>query len=404
MLRRLRVFCESLLEQATECGLAGELVIVEWNPPVGPRLHEMLALTAKSDTFPIRFIEVPAAAHDAFRNADEIPLFQMIAKNVGIRRARGRFVLATNPDLLFSRELMAWLATSQLDPGVMYRIDRLDVEADVPAAPLDQQLEWCRAHVLRRHTRRGSFDADDWRLAPSVARWVGARVRRALRGGARATPLAWIRARTSRLSAACARWARRASEIGVPRALAALGRRGAGVLVAGARGAARRLGGNAQVALHRGSAWVARQTLSTPKVHTNGCGDFTLLSRERWFALRGYPELPLWSMHLDSFLCYMAVVAGARQEILGGARQIYHLEHGRSWVTMDARERLETFARKPWIDGQLLTELWHAAYNRRSPWLVNDERWGLADAPLREIVWLGGEERTVGVEGCDPGD
>jgi len=29
-------------------------------------------------------------------------------------------------------------------------------------------------------------------------------------------------------------------------------------------------------------------------LHTDACGDFTLLSRDDWFALRGYPEFPIW--------------------------------------------------------------------------------------------------------------
>ena len=36
----------------------------------------------------------------------------MIAKNVGIRRARGEFVLATNIDILFSSELACIFAAS----------------------------------------------------------------------------------------------------------------------------------------------------------------------------------------------------------------------------------------------------------------------------------------------------
>ena len=33
------------------------------------------------------------------------------------------------------------------------------------------------------------------------------------------------------------------------------------------------------------------------------------MSRAQWLELRGYPELPLWSMHIDSLLCYMAVAS-----------------------------------------------------------------------------------------------
>ena len=39
MLRRFQIFAETLLEQANRHSLAGELIVVEWNPPAGPRLH-----------------------------------------------------------------------------------------------------------------------------------------------------------------------------------------------------------------------------------------------------------------------------------------------------------------------------------------------------------------------------
>jgi len=41
-------------------------------------------------------------------------LYQMIAKNAGIRRARGEYVLATNIDILFSSELACFFAARRL--------------------------------------------------------------------------------------------------------------------------------------------------------------------------------------------------------------------------------------------------------------------------------------------------
>ena len=82
----------------------------------------------------------------------------MIAKNVGIRRARSQFVLATNIDILFSDEIMRFLASGQIDPNRMYRIDRHDVPANVPKdVPIEQQLEFCRQNVIRVHGRRPGF-------------------------------------------------------------------------------------------------------------------------------------------------------------------------------------------------------------------------------------------------------
>ena len=121
------------------------------------------------------------------------------------------------------------------------------------------------------------------------------------------------------------------------------------------------------------------------RVHTNGCGDFTLLSKSAWADLRGYPEMPIWSMHLDSLLCYVAVAAGYKQRVLEPPAHMYHLEHASSWVTMDLDERLRTFAQRPWIDTSLLQQLHSSMSATGEPIIYNDEDWGLAGLALEEF-------------------
>jgi S-adenosylmethionine hydrolase len=92
------------LDQPGEAhNLSSELIIVEWNPPAG-RDRLAKALRWPSDTGPceVRIIEVPPEVHARYRQAAALPLYQMIAKNVGIRRARGEFILSTNIDIVFS--------------------------------------------------------------------------------------------------------------------------------------------------------------------------------------------------------------------------------------------------------------------------------------------------------------
>jgi hypothetical protein len=120
-----------------------------------------------------------------------------------------------------------------------------------------------------------------------------------------------------------------------------------------------------------------------------------MLSRNRWFELRGYPELPLWSMHLDAFLCLMAVGSGLREEILRPPCAMFHMEHGRSWVVMTPEERLRTFASKPWIDTWLLTDLWEEVQRTRRPIVCNDERWGLGGWRFGEVCILSGRRERV---------
>jgi hypothetical protein len=85
----------------------------------------------------------------------------MIGKNVGIRRARGRFILATNIDIILSNELVDWLASGRLEPQRIYRVDRHDIEPDFPSdAALGEQMAYCQTHQIRVHTRAGTHAVD----------------------------------------------------------------------------------------------------------------------------------------------------------------------------------------------------------------------------------------------------
>jgi hypothetical protein len=159
LLRRMQVFVDAWINQAKRHNLSSELIVVEWNPPAGR--HSLAeALRWPGDTGPcdVRILEVPPAVHARYRQAAALPLYQMIAKNVGIRRARGEFILATNIDILFSDELVQFLASRRLEKGRMYRLDRYDVPSDVPVdATLDEQLAYCRSHSIRIFAREGIY-------------------------------------------------------------------------------------------------------------------------------------------------------------------------------------------------------------------------------------------------------
>src|SRR5262249_51178682 len=159
----------ALVGQCRRHQLSAELVIVEWNPPSDrSRLAQALRWPPEKGPCGVRILEVPEHLHRRFRHADTMPLFQMIAKNVGIRRAKGRFILATNIDVLMNDELVRFLASGALRPGQMYRIDRHDVRTDVPVAgPVEEQLHYCATHLLRRNTSEGTFPltpAGEWDL------------------------------------------------------------------------------------------------------------------------------------------------------------------------------------------------------------------------------------------------
>lgn len=152
MRQRMTLFVRGLLYQTRRIRQEVELILVEWNPIAGrPFLADILPRPEKEDFLTIRYIRVPPSIHHTFGNSDKIPLFQMIAKNVGIRRARGQFVLCTNVDLLFSTPLFNFLAGKHLAEGFYYRCNRCDIPIEINYDySIPDLLDYGSSNILNR--------------------------------------------------------------------------------------------------------------------------------------------------------------------------------------------------------------------------------------------------------------
>ena len=146
---RMQKFLDGIFHFSAKYQLPTEVLLVEWNPPSDrPPLNEILAAPSDHSHCSLRYVTVPGEIHDGYRYAEQYPLYQMIAKNVGIRRARGAFVLSTNVDILLSDELWAELARRELKRGVMYRVDRNDVDRRIiDVTNIREVMEACPKEV-----------------------------------------------------------------------------------------------------------------------------------------------------------------------------------------------------------------------------------------------------------------
>ena len=320
LLARMQVFVDGLAEQADRFKLPLELLLVEWNPPADrPPLVDALRWRATANFQP-EVITVPADLHRTYPHADGLPLFQMIGKNVGIRRSRAPYVLATNIDILLSDELFQFLQTG-LRPNAMYRVDRHDVNARLDGPQLPSPAE-CRAlPVIREHRLDG-------------LRYPNGRP---------------------------------------PARKAAPTQKGFAIR-------------SAMLELNRmRSAALDRMLL--PKLHTSGCGDFTLTSRDIWFAMHGYPEWPAYSWHMDGVALFQAYSGGAEMINLAPPMVAYHLEHGEGsgWTPESSRlfDRLDA-AGVPYLGTRAYRDLARKMVRQKGSFHpINDEGWGLATRDLK---------------------
>ncbi len=468
MLRRMQAFVDAWVSQARRYDLPSELVIVEWNPPPDrERLIDALRWPLDLSPSEVRFVEVPAEVHRCFPNADAIPLHQMIAKNVGIRRARGEFVLVTNLDIVFSSDLMRFFAERRLE-SVMYRMDRFDVSNDLPGrGSLDELLAYCESNVLRvfasegdfQLSRNGSRKLESPDIVPAEAgirfgagwsspqeldgqhyRWVEPAAELFLdQPGSLAScltltaevgpsagvnpvtlqvldPAGSILAEAS-VTGRCDLRLRLPAEIdstkliirvhgsNLPltryprilnlRVLTLDWEHASGSI---SEFTAQRGQWQIEVVAHRPAFdWSSSYYAASPfapeitnaaYLHTNACGDFTLLSRRDWASLRAYPELPISPMHIDAFFCYAAHHAGIRQAILREPKRIYHIEHlsGAGWTPEGEKVRTARIAAKGLLEISYSEFAKWVDLMRRfnAPVIFNADNWGLRDISLPE--------------------
>ncbi len=381
-LKRMQIFVHGLLEQARRHRVHCELIIVEWNPPAGkPLLAEALSWSPLSPYCSVRIIEVPPHIHNEFDFSEGLALYQMIAKNVGIRRAKGEFVLATNIDLLYSDRLFQAFASRSLRKGMMYRIDRLDAPANIPVSrSLDEQLSFCKKNVIRVNARTGTFNV----IRASLELHIKLAISKVI--GRTVQSIKWVfeyfvswlpEKRTAKdffsIRNVSSFTCNRLNRLG--RISTKISKKIRSIKLAG------------------------KEAALKSRLHTNGCGDFTLLARSDWAKTQAYPELEMFSIHIDSLFCNLADMNGIKEMVFKErGMHLFHIEHASGWSPEHIESTLNRMRNLgvPVIDNEYYDSLIARLRSEGGKNFFNTEDWGLANESLKETV-IGFEAAPSGV-------
>lgn len=319
MLKRMKIFVAGLIHQCNSFHLPCELIMVEWNPiKEKPFLIEILPGTNEQDYLKIRYIRVPNEIHEKLAFAKQIPLFQMIAKNVGIRRASAKFVLCTNTDLIFSDELFRRIAQRDLKEDSFYRANRCDVPNTLDENwSFEKKIAFCKSNIKIRLGKNAVF--------PNFS-------------SANGTFLKYEKL-----------WP----------ALAVL----------------------AKVK----SVYANSIEDRFNELDLEACGDFTLMTKKNWFDVQAYPELEIYSIHLDSMGIMAASALGLKQMIFQPSECTYHLEHTGGWEFSNPIEKINFFTKKPMLDWWAVREAGLYLLKNKTKFNLNKEHWGLANHTLEEV-------------------
>lgn len=319
MIKRMHIFVKGLIHQCNRYQIPCELLMVEWNPIPGEKLlNEILPLVTDADFLSIRYITVPCEIHGKLAFSNQLPLFQMIAKNVGIRRATAEFVLCTNVDLLFSDDLFAKLAKRDLKANHFYRANRCDIPNTIDENwTVDKQLQFCKSNIKLRNGKNAFF--------PNFADTTGFMFKYPI-----FLPLLKF--------------------------------------------------------LSKIKASYANSTLDRfNELDLDACGDFTLMSKQNWIDIQGYPELEIYSIHIDSMGIIAAAAKGFKQVIFSGDECTYHIEHTGGWDFKSPLDRLHFYTKFPMLDWWAVRQAGIYLIENKSSFNLNKADWGFADVELKEF-------------------
>ena len=259
--------------------LPTELLIVDYNPvPENRPLMQMLNWPQNRSYLSIRLVHVPNETHQQLINPQvrkTVPLFEFNAKNMGIRRAKGEYILCTNADILLHPSIIEFIAKKIPNKKCYYRTDRFDYKSidlydfDNP----DTTLQRIRQKVFRLMLKGYGYYIE---------------------GGENIFKETLIRLKNS------VRIFRDLNLVKIEFLANLL-----------------RISINYDGFAH--------------KYHTHCSGDFMLMHRDNWFNLRGYPEDTYISTHCDAIFTVIASASGLRETILRWP--VYHQDHERRYNT-----------------------------------------------------------------------
>lgn len=241
------------------------------------------------------------------------------AKNVGVRRAIAdghRWVLVTNPDILFSESLVTWLSAPESFPEAedeYFRLDRYDFVSPVPRA-LPRRL----AEDIARGSVASVESQTDAGLCERWARSLGSREHAFSEGVHTISVMEGEEVKTVGYASVFG------SRDGVvsPATGATFG-----FCKVFVNDTDSFMNTDDQLA-QRAPAPLSNVVTSCEKLHINAPGDFLLAPATAWSRMRGFGELPRSGV-VDSVAILMLAHIGLKQHVLAPPNRIYHMDHSR---------------------------------------------------------------------------
>ncbi len=299
-----------------------EYIFVNWNPlPDKPSLVDTIEWHPNK-YFEVKFIEVPYAIHRQFDNPEirkPNQLYEFIAKNAGIRRAKGKYILSTNADILCDPAFFEKVKEEGVEPDKFYRANRYDYySTGYKGNDFEEELALIRKNIFEvktfGRTVPFTYSKNFWwqciKLTVKTSGWLNWQM---------------LKFKYSRFFSLL----------------------GANIVY-----------DNAEY-----------------QVHVNAAGDFLMMQHDHWFKLKAYDETFYLTLHNDAELVFNAAAAGLKQDVF--FLPVYHQNHERRYS--ETNPNLQEDGYRVY---KKLQEKAQRLLKNNEPEIANDDNWGLKNYDL----------------------
>lgn len=257
--------------QLTKEKISSEIIFVNYNPLPEPAIEKFISWPSSNELVTVKILTVSSETHNEFvkyQGVKNVPVLEYVAKNTGIRRAKGEFVLSMNPDILMDERLFQNFKNFRED--CYYRCNRFDYSDD-----LEINAETVLFHKLKNRITqiwfKGNYvKVDGINIFSYYFHWFMKTINNFWKGNTEKIQFVLNPFRIN-------------------------------------------------VYTHNVEFWY----------HCNAAGDFMLTARKNWHRLNGYRENAYISLHTDSLFVIQAATAGISEKTF--RYPVFHKQHERRY-------------------------------------------------------------------------
>lgn len=147
---RLQRCISSLFNQLNAYNVSSEIIFVNYNPLPDSEISVFIAWPKSNEFITVKIITVSTELHEDFVKINEVknvPVLEYPAKNAGIRRAKGTFILSMNPDIILDDAF--FLDIPNLKKECYYRCNRFDFELNEEGLESDALITYAQKHICK---------------------------------------------------------------------------------------------------------------------------------------------------------------------------------------------------------------------------------------------------------------